>query len=173
MGKDFGAESCCFGEHLLSEHQGPVGDLRAGCSHCPPSTGAGGVQDQAGVLQQWVQRAFEAKMDAWLMSHVRWSREGEEGWGKAPKGFPALCKGPVPSHASWVPVPPPPLTPLSRPAGTAGCGEKQGCGHCVQAAWHRILPACALAWCLPTLNSTGSGEEDPHIQAWRRPVGGL
>lgn len=78
----------------------------AGCHHSlSPSAGLEGSQERAGVLWQWARRAFEAGMDAWLMSHLLRGQEGVEGWGKAPKGFPArlsphtvpgcLC---VPSH---------------------------------------------------------------------------
>lgn len=101
-GKEFGVKSCCFGERLLST--APVSDRQAGPASrqavpvVPQAWGLAGPGERVGVLRQWVQRVFEARVDAWLMSHICRGWEGAEGWGKTPKGFPAactLCKGPV------------------------------------------------------------------------------
>lgn len=167
----------------------PINDCQAGlaCGQAviivPRAWGLVGSRDWVAVLQQRVRRVFEARVDAWLMSHLCWGQEGAEEWGKAPKGFPTahtLRKGSVPSRASWVPMYPhlcpPCLSPHYLgpcPTGASGYGERQGCGHRTRAAWRCILPACALAWCLPMLSSAGRGKADPWIEAQRRPVRGL
>lgn len=152
----------------------PISDCQAGpaCGQAVTvvsrAWGLVGSRDRVAMLRQRAQRVFEARVDAWLMSHLCWGREGEEEWGKAPKGFPTahtLRKGSVPSCASWVPMYPclcpPCLSPHYLgpcPTGAAGYGERQGCGHCMRAAWRCILHACTLAWCLPMLSSVGRGK---------------
>lgn len=73
-----------------------------------------------------------------------------------------------PHHLCVLPLPIAPyLSP--RPAGTAGYGERQGCGCRARTAWRHILPACTLAWCLPALCSVGRGEADTGIEATETP----
>lgn len=109
------------------------------------------------MLQQWVWRAFEARMDARLMSHVRWGWEEAGGWGKAPKGFPTartLCEVPVPSHASQVPVCP---LPLSHPGQCPAAGYKDS--RAVGTMHGHPGTSSSLACCLPMLSSVGSASE--------------
>lgn len=116
---DFGAESCCFGERLLSEHRS-LQSVIGGCHHCPqvwgpsdhvcPRSGCGG--------------RLRPGEDAWIMSH--WSREGAEGLGKAPKGF-SCCSNPLPRAWPLHTLPGAPVSRLSpRCLGAARCGGRQG-----------------------------------------------
>ena len=154
-GKDLGAESWCYGECPLRGAGSPVSGRQAGPACGPaapvvpegggcgvrgpgghaPAAGAEGVRRQDGCL------AYESPAPG---------PGRAEGRGQAPKACPAartLCKGPVPSHAPWVPLP---LSPASRRylgprrAGAAEYGQRQGCGQPgAMSPCPCLVPACA------------------------------
>lgn len=93
---DFEAESCCFGERLLSEPRGPQSVI-GGCHHCPQVRGLG-----TSVLPQRVRRAFEAGGGCLDYESLELGRGG--GIGKGSKGLFLLlkpsAKSLAPSHTS-------------------------------------------------------------------------
>lgn len=124
---EFGAESHSFGDCLGPQVTVRVGQPGAGC---PQSTGLRGPgQARSGCRLGGRSRAGCRAGD----SHP-WNREGAEGWGKSPKGFPsahALCKAlhvllpclPCPKEAPvWgcPPAPGPTLAHIPLPGGRAG-----------------------------------------------------
>lgn len=179
--------ACSLRTGIPSQRSPGWASLQAGCSHCPPSAGAGGVEGLGVHARQRARRVFEARMDAWLMSHVCWARKGRRNGERLRRAFPLLApsaKGPSPPQVPLCPLPVSPLHLLPRisaqvplelpgPTGAAGYGERQGCGHRARAAWRRILPARTLARCLPALCSMGRGEADTGTEATEPPGQGL